>query len=167
MQTMKSCPYCGAEYTDDVISCPADHYPVGAPVSHSGFTIPSWLQALINRCRLQPRLLAVIRWYPSQPRKRKLKIAGLGTVTFLAVYILSTSQYSYWSSYNGAGTFQISKPPVFTITTGATSTWHVQNGINFVPNAGIVEFPIFPGYRAAVRYFTPSWWRQWRQYGGS
>lgn len=91
-----------------------------------------------------------------------MKIAVLGPVTVLAVYILSTSKYSYYYGLGGAGVFRISKPPLFEVTVGPTKTWLVQSGINFVPASGSVEFPICPGYRVAVRYFTRSWSRQYR-----
>lgn len=153
---MKSCPYCGAEYTDDVTSCLIDHHPVSASVPRPDLTIPLWLKSLVSRCW---------RRYRSQPRKRKLKIAGLGSATFLAVYILSTSQYSYYEVL-GVGNFRISKPPLFMITIGPTRCWRVQSGINFVPDSGLVEFPLCPGYRVGIDYFTRSRWRQWRQYHG-
>jgi hypothetical protein len=157
---MKSCPHCGAEYADEVISCPVDHHPVGARGPRSQFTTPRWL-------RIPRWLSSFIKWYRSQPRKRKLKLAVLGFVTVLAVYILSTSEYSYYNGFGGAGIFRISKPPLFTITMGATATWHVQSGINFVPAQGLVEFPIFPGYRIGISYFTFAWWHRWRQYHSS
>ena len=154
---MKFCPYCGAEYTDDIISCPVDHYPVGASVPRPCFTIPFWLKSLMSW------LAPPIRWYRSQPRKRKLKVAILSSLTLLAVYILSTAQYSYYPSFSGAGTVEISKAPLFDISMGPAMRRvgvRNQNGIKFFPG-GYLEFPIYPGYHVGIRYFTPSWWRQY------
>jgi len=42
-QRMKSCPYCGAEYPDDVVVCPVDHQPL--PASEVADQIPEAAEA--------------------------------------------------------------------------------------------------------------------------
>jgi hypothetical protein len=93
--------------------------------------------------------------------KKKSVLISLSVAAVLAVLVLGTADYS-----NQAGIHRISHAPFFTIDAGRSERWIVQRGINVVSDRGtgqagnVIEFPILPGYRVGVRYFSRRWWRE-------
>jgi hypothetical protein len=132
---MKACPYCGAEHADDVSACPIDGTRLGAPPSHSGFRRPAWLTSLG-------------RLYQSQTPRKRSQIIAVGSFALLVLLVLSTAHYSY-----NSGVFQISRLPLFKMGLARSDRWRVRSGINYVPRAHLVEFPIYPGYRMSIQGF--------------
>jgi hypothetical protein len=94
------------------------------------------------------------------PRKR-LWVVLLGLVTFLAALVLITADY-----HSGPGVYRIIRVPFFTVDVGRSERWMVRSGINFVSDQGrgmagnVVEFPICPGYRVGIRYYSRRWWQE-------
>ena len=90
------------------------------------------------------------------------------TVTVVAVFatlvaLLTVSVAKHDAS---AGMFRISLAPIFRVDIAARNRWIVQRGVNVVTDTGVglagnfVEFPIFPGYRIGIRYFSKRWWQE-------
>jgi hypothetical protein len=132
---MKACPYCGAEWADEVLECPVDGNQLDMPPSHSGFATPQWLTSLM-------------RLYQSQTPRRRLHTIVVGSLALLVFLVLSTAHYSY-----NSGVFQISKLPLFKMGLARSERWRVRSGVNYVPRAHLVEFPIYPGYRMSIQVF--------------
>src|SRR4051812_11863945 len=130
---MKACPYCGAEYADDMIKCPIDRTQLGAPPSPSRFRRPAWFTSLIRRAQ-------------ALPPGRTLRILWFCSLVFVVVLLLSTAEYHYTG-----GVFQIRKPPLFQVDVAPSTRWMVRSGINYDARSHIVEFPILPGYRMGIQ----------------
>jgi hypothetical protein len=118
-----------------VAECPIDGNRLGVPPSHSAFAMPVWLTSLG-------------KLYRAQTPRRRLHIIEVGLLTLLVLLFLSTARFSYHS-----GVFQVSESPFFQIGVARSDRWIVQSGINYVPKAHLVEFPICPGYRVSIQVF--------------
>jgi hypothetical protein len=95
-------------------------------------------------------------------RRKQLLRTILCVSGALVLLVFVTADYHK----NGAGIYRMSHAPFFIIDVGPTQTWMVPHGINYVPDHGVgqagnvIEFPLCPGYRLGVRYFSGRWWRE-------
>lgn len=109
----------------------------------------------VNRLRL-----------PGVPRVKPLGCKK--TVTVVAVFATLVALLIVCAANHAApaGMFRISFAPIFRVDIAARNRWIVQRGVNLVRDTGVglagnfVEFPIFPGYRIGIRYFSKRWWQE-------
>jgi hypothetical protein len=89
--------------------------------------------------------------------KRTVTIVAV-CATLIALLVLVAAKQEAPS-----GMFRIGFAPIFRIDIAARKRWMVQSGVNFVRDSGVglagnfIEFPIFPGYRIGIRYFSKRW----------
>ena len=93
-------------------------------------------------------------------RKNKITILVAVPVGLLGLLLLVTGER------DGSGRFRVGFAPFLRVDIAPTSTWMEQNGVNMAKDRGVgiagnfVEFPVFPGYRVGLRYFSKRWWRE-------
>ena|SRR5665213_2648686 len=97
--------------------------------------------------------------------KKPFLMIPICLVVIAVIVIFSTAHYSH-----KFGLYQMSEAPFFTITVAGSDRWIVRSGINVVPDrsvgpaGNIIEFPICPGYRAGIKYFSRRWWHEYHEY---
>jgi len=93
-------------------------------------------------------------------RKKKIAILIALFVGLMGLLLLVTGEH------DGSGRFRVGFAPFLRFDLAPKSTWIVQSGVNIAGDRGIgaagnfVEFPVFPGYRVGIRYFSKRWWRE-------
>jgi len=140
---MKSCAYCGRENGDTATRC--------SECGTSDFVSPHpWSEPI-----------AVAPPAGLGRRRKCIRLALLFIAVFCAALVLSKVQCQ-----STAGVHVARLPPFVGVTVAPTRNWIVQTGIIYRPDSGTgmagyyVEFPIWPGYRGGIRFFSPRWWRE-------
>jgi hypothetical protein len=96
-----------------------------------------------------------------EAHKKKFPIALIGAAAVVLLVL------SFCDRRNGSGVRRmVHLPPFIRLDVGQRDTWMVRRGINIVrdngkgPAGNIVEFPILPGYRMGITYFSRRWWQE-------
>lgn len=95
------------------------------------------------------------------PKRKTVAMVCAVFAGVMALLILCTSELDAQS-----GRYRVGLAPLLRVDAAPSSRWKVQSGINIVRDSGVgaagnvVEFPVLPGYRVGIRYFSQRWWRE-------
>ena len=86
----------------------------------------------------------------------------------MAIFIALTALLVIGTGERHAGRYRAGLAPLFRMSVAPANNWQVQSGLNVATDGGVgaagnyVEFPLWPGYRAGLRLFSPRWWTETR-----
>jgi hypothetical protein len=96
--------------------------------------------------------------------RRIIPVALLASVTSITGVLLSTSEVRS----DGFGVTYLSNAPLFEIGWAPNNRWMLikefNSALNRRPPGIYIEFPISPSERASLRFWTPTWSRQYYQF---
>src|SRR5262249_20371481 len=93
--------------------------------------------------------------------QKKWIVLAACPVALLSLLFFVTSHHPH-----GSAVSRFVQLPVLSIDVGPSDKWIVQSGVNIVTDQGkgmagnVVEFPIGPGFRAGIRFFSTRWWQE-------